>query len=433
MPSHYQSDIGSDIVARAGESPPERHLLIVDDEDGSRFSLWAVFAKEFNVVLASDAGQALELLREHPIDVAILDIRMPGLSGTELLERVKLHDSTIEVIMLTAYAAVDSARLAVHFGAFEYLTKPFDVTAMRNAVNSAMARRMLSEQIRGMKDKLRDLQHRLQHQELQDELTRRKGEIYASIIHDINSPLTSISGLVGLISDQIGSRSTLDSESVLELKRYLAQITRQVSTCVDISCRYLSFLRNRSQDRGPVKVNEMLFELQELLQGNPAARKNQLVIASMDQGMTVNMNPTDLIQLLVNLAVNAFQCKSDPHRVEIRAGIVNEPIDIADSNSQRRRLLRSDGFVNEPPMVSIRVRDDGPGIPDAILDEIFEPFFTTRTKEDGTGLGLSIVRRLTYEAGGALQVSVDPGRGTEFTLYLTAQPDPTAAEDAEPT
>ena len=376
------------------------------------------------MVLASDGNQALELLREHPIDVAILDIRMPDLCGTDLLERVKLHDPSIEVIMLTAYAAVDTARHAVHFGAFEYLTKPFDVGTMRQTVSSAMSRRMLSMQVHGMKDKLRDLQHRLQQQELQDELTRRKGEIYASIIHDINSPLTSISGLVGLMSDKIGYQSTLDGAELIELKKYLSQITRQVSLCVDISCRYLSFLRNRNQDRGPVKVNETLFELQEHLQANPDARRNQLVIASMDTDMVVNMNPTDLIQLLVNLAVNAFQCKADPHRVEIRAGIVSEPIDIEGHN----RLLRSDGFVNEPPMVAIKVRDDGPGIPGAILDEIFEPFFTTRTQGKGNGVGLSIVRRLTFEAGGALRVSVEPGRGTEFTLFLTAQPDATAPE-----
>jgi DNA-binding NtrC family response regulator len=88
-------------------------VLIVDDEDGPRHSLKIIFADEYDVLMASDGKAAVELAQQHKIDVAILDIRMTGMSGIEVLERLKYVDPSIEAIMMTAFETTDTLRQAL--------------------------------------------------------------------------------------------------------------------------------------------------------------------------------------------------------------------------------------------------------------------------------------------------------------------------------
>src|SRR6185503_17799963 len=169
---------------------PKRTLLIVDDEEGPRQSLRIVFKDDYNILLADSGLMAIELAKKQPVDAAVLDIRMSGMSGVELLGKLKEIDPTIEVIMLTAYETLETARQALRLGACDYLTKPFDIATMRGAVTKAMERRSLSNQIRHNFQKLQELQDEIRSEKLQTEITRTRGEIYASIIHDINGPLT---------------------------------------------------------------------------------------------------------------------------------------------------------------------------------------------------------------------------------------------------
>src|ERR1700727_175031 len=188
----------------------KRTLLIVDDEEGPRQSLRVVFKEEYNLLMANDGARAIELAKQNRIDVAITDIRMVGMSGVELLEQLKAVDPAIEVIMLTAYETVDTLRLALRLGACDYLNKPFDISTMRKAVASAMERRSLGEEIRNNSDQLQELQKELQNQKTTEEITRTRGEIYASIIHDINGPLTIISGFIQIINQRMGESKALE-------------------------------------------------------------------------------------------------------------------------------------------------------------------------------------------------------------------------------
>ena len=116
-------------------------LLIVDDEEGPRQSLKIVFKHDYQVRVASNGADALEIARNEPIDVAVLDIMMYGMSGVEVLKELKEIDPSIEVVMLTAYETLETARQALRLGAREYLNKPFDISIIRNAVAKAVARR----------------------------------------------------------------------------------------------------------------------------------------------------------------------------------------------------------------------------------------------------------------------------------------------------
>src|SRR5260370_36039728 len=90
-------------------SPKRRGtLLVVDDEDGPRQSLRVIFKDDYEVLMASDGPSAIALVQNNKVDVAVLDIRMAGMSGIEVLERLKLVDPTIEVVMMTAFETTDT-------------------------------------------------------------------------------------------------------------------------------------------------------------------------------------------------------------------------------------------------------------------------------------------------------------------------------------
>ncbi len=108
-------------------------LLIVDDEDGPRQSLRVIFKDEFDLFMAEDGPTAIELAKQHDIDVAVLDIRMAGMSGIEVLERLKYVKPDIEAIMMTAFETTDTIRKALQLRACDYINKPFDLATMRAA------------------------------------------------------------------------------------------------------------------------------------------------------------------------------------------------------------------------------------------------------------------------------------------------------------
>jgi signal transduction histidine kinase len=404
-------------VAAAPKNAARRTLLIVDDEEGPRQSLRVVFKNEYDLLLAGDGHTALEMARKQRIDAAILDLRMGDMNGIEVLQELKTVDPHIEVIMLTAYETIDSARQALRLGACDYLNKPFDIPAIRTAVANAMERRTLSFEVKANSEKLRELQKELQNQRLEEAMIRSRGEIYASIIHDINGPLTIISGFLQLINQRIGDESKIEGEELEGMKDRLRRITKQVTNCIEISRRYLSFLRQNPGETMRVSVNQCLTDLSELMRVHPAVKQNELVMKPLSEDVLAQINGTDLIQSLRNLIVNGLQCSSEKHRVEVRGLVVNEKITLPGAESGER-FVNGDQFRNVAPMLALSVEDTGPGISPENMKKIFAESFTTKENDKGTGLGLCIVQRLIGRANGAIHVRTKVGQGTAFTIYL---------------
>lgn len=402
---------------------PRRTLLIVDDEEGPRQSLRVVFKDDYNLLLASNGLAAIDLAKKNKINAAVLDIRMAGMNGTELLEKLKAIQPWLEVIMLTAYETVDTVRQALRLGACDYLNKPFDVITIRKAVATAMERQAFADEIRSNNEKLAVIQTELHDRRLQEEISRTRGEIYASIIHDINGPLTIISGFIQIINQRMGDSKRLEGEDMEMVKDRLRRITRQVSNCIEISHRYLSFMRQ--QPTGPTRtnVNQILEDLRELLNVHPSKGDNNLVVTLLPKEVDIQINGTDLIQILLNLAINALQCSDRPHLVAISGELLDGKTDLACvQQTATDRVVYGPTFVDNPPFLRLSVRDEGPGMPPEILPKIFEPYFTTKPPGKGTGLGLAIVHRLLKEAHGCLHVHSKPGEGTAFHMYLPASP-----------
>jgi two-component system, sensor histidine kinase and response regulator len=405
----------------ASAGKPRRTLLIVDDEDGPRQSLRVVFKDDYELLMASNGHEALEWARKHKINAAVLDIRMTGMSGTEVLEKIKVIQPSIEVIMLTAYETVDTIRQALRLGACDYLNKPFDVASIRKAVATAMERHSFADEIRANNERLAALQVELHDQKLQEEITRTRGEIYASIIHDINGPLTIISGFIQIINQRMGDSKKLEGDDMEMVKDRLRRITRQVSNCIEISHRYLSFMRQQPAAPIRINVNLILDDLRELLNVHPSKGQNTLKIHALVHDIDLQINGTDLIQILLNLAINALQCSPEPHLVDISGQVLQSGVDLSNlHDGPFDRILFGQGFSNTPPLLQLSVMDDGPGIPTDVLPKIFQPYFTTKPPGKGTGLGLAIVHRLLKEARGCLHVHSRASEGTIFSIYLPA-------------
>lgn len=398
-----------------------RTLLVVDDEEGPRQSLRIVFKDDYHILLADDPAKAIELARKHRIDAAVLDIRMCGMSGIELLEKLKAIDPAIEVIMLTAYETIETARQALRFGACDYLNKPFDVSTMRAAVATAMERRSLSDDIRSNNQRLEELRSEIRKQQLQQEIARNQGEIYASIIHDMNGPLTIISGFIEMIDQRIGKAERVEGQDLDNVKDRLSRITRQVSNCIDISRRYLRFLREANSENPTVEVGQIFEDFGHLIRAHPSLQENQLIIRPVAETALARINGTDLLQILLNLTVNALQAGAHPHVVEISASLLDQPLAAAAlQDGPCDRFVNREGFLNATPLFALQVKDDGPGISSELLPKVFETFFTTKADGHGSGLGLSIVLRLVKRAGGGIHLHSRPGVGTFFTVYIPA-------------
>jgi len=404
--------------------PPGRRrgtLLVVDDEEGPRQSLRVIFKDDYEILMAGDGPHAVELVQKNRVDVAVLDIRMSGMSGIEVLERLKYVDPAIEVVMMTAFETTDTMRQALRLRACDYINKPFDISTMRAAVSGAMQRRTLESEIHNNAEQLEELVAELQTQKIEEQIANTRGEIYASIIHDINGPLTVISGFIQLMNQRFNDANRLEMEDLEFIKDRLKIITRQVTNCIEISRRYLSFLRKQSDDAPRVGVNQLLSDLGHLIKVHPSLQQNEFTTHPLAEDIGVRINGTDLIQILLNLAVNAFQCSPQRHRVDIEGLVLEQPLDLAAfKDGPETRLLNVENFANIAPLLQVCVRDNGPGIAPELLPKIFQPYFTTKGAKQGTGLGLNIVQRLIKEARGALHLQTRLGQGTTFTIYLPA-------------
>ena len=117
----------------------KKKVLIVDDQNGIRVLLVEVFSNEgYNTFQASNGKLALEIVRNESPDLVLLDMKIPGMDGLDILKHIKQIDTSIKVIMMTAYGELDMIKEATDLGALTHFTKPFDIDDLRLAVNKEL-------------------------------------------------------------------------------------------------------------------------------------------------------------------------------------------------------------------------------------------------------------------------------------------------------
>ena len=129
-------------------------VLVVDDELGVRASLRHILQDDCEILEAIDGASALEVIRQREVDMVLLDVRLPDARGTDLLGQIKALDESIEVILVTAVREVRTAVEAIKQGAYDYLTKPFDVDEIRTLVLRAVERRTLQRELLALRSEL---------------------------------------------------------------------------------------------------------------------------------------------------------------------------------------------------------------------------------------------------------------------------------------
>lgn len=403
--------------------PAKPTLLVVDDEEGPRQSLRIVFKNDYDVLLASNGQDAIEIVRNKEVDVVVCDIMMFGMSGVDVLRAIKEIDASIEVIMLTAFETIETARQALRLGASDYLNKPFDIPSMRAAVKRATEKHGNAVEFRKTNEHLHELQQMIHDHCVREEMARTQGEIYASVLHDINSPLTVISGFVELINRSMENAASVEGEQLARIKGDLNTLNGQVGRCFEISRRYLSFLHKSESEKVRVGTNQVIDDLRDLLVRHPAGRFQQLNVTGLEQDVVADINGTDFLQILLNLTINALQASDEPHRVDVSCRLLSAPIKIEDfPDGPNQRMINREGFANLTPILEISVTDNGAGIPPGILRKMFEERFSTKPADRGTGLGLSIVKRLIREAQGMVGIKTCVGAGSTFTVCLQTLP-----------
>src|SRR2546426_4065525 len=141
--------------------PNKGTVLVVDDEEIMREILETLLSREgYEVRLASSGAEGLELARSLPFDAAIVDIMMPGLGGIATLDELKRIDEDLAVVIITAYASIESAISAMKSGAFDYITKPFKNDEVLVVVRNAMERRRLVHENRNLRQNIQERYHK---------------------------------------------------------------------------------------------------------------------------------------------------------------------------------------------------------------------------------------------------------------------------------
>src|SRR4030066_2502187 len=131
-----------------------RSVLVVDDEVGARESLKMILKNDYEVFSAKDAEEALLQIKVHSPDVILLDIILPDLDGSKVLERIKQNDPDMVVIMITATKTVKTAVEAMELGGYDYVTKPFDIDELRLIINRALSTQALEKEVKYLRKEI---------------------------------------------------------------------------------------------------------------------------------------------------------------------------------------------------------------------------------------------------------------------------------------
>lgn len=396
------------LAATAEGATGKPRLLIVDDEAGPRESLRIVFKDRYECSVATSGREGVAHAKNNPVDVAILDIKMPDISGVEVLRELKTLDPTIECIMLTGYETIETARAAVRYGAADYLSKPFDVFAIRELIDKCLARRRARQASEQTLKSLQRMNEELAHELAQSSRAVTASMLSAGVVHEINNPLAIIQGYTQLLERDLLNLVSADPQAAQNLQQRMAVIQREVDRCKDIAKRFLRFSRSAKQTEEIVDVRTLLDDAAALVKAHPANKGVEITVQMAEPSLPLKVHPGEVLQVLINLAVNGLQAMGGMGRLTLGAAKA--------TSLPANPPFRSETFDPNRPMIRLSIGDTGCGISAEQQQKIFQPYFTT--KEQGTGLGLAIVSELVGRYGGVIDLQTAIGKGSTFSVYL---------------
>ncbi|MBC7249235.1 MAG: response regulator [Anaerolineae bacterium] len=389
----------------------EVRVLIVDDEEGMRDFLAFVLKTEgYQPLTAAGGREALELLQRNNVDAILADLKMPGMDGLELLRRIREYDENAVVIIMTAYASLQTALEAMKYGAYDYLLKPFDnVDTVMNAVARAVERRKLSRRNARL---LADLD--------------RANEQLARMYESAQRQAVSLRQAYDELKKQAELQNRQMSRLLNALLDSLAQIKERLALLTDESQGPLSDEQREALRRTEHQAGEIVRVVDDMLYLQQAeARQAQF-----------NPRPLSLAALVTQVC-QQLQSKADERAITWDCSLPADlPPVLADEVHLRRAIthLLDNALKFSPPsgvvsvslqqegtQMRLNVRDQGRGIPEEKLKHVFDYWHrsdSTQRQEVGWGLGLGVVKRVVDAHGGAIEINSQEGKGTTVTLIL---------------
>ena len=225
------------------------------------------------------------------------------------------------------------------------------------------------------------------------------GTLTGGIAHDFNNILAAILGFAEMSLD--------DAPRSSQQERNLKHIITSCFRGRDLIQQMLAFSRKADSVRKPLSLSPLISETIKLLRASLPS-SIELVYTKKTDFDTVNANPTEIQQIVMNLCTNSAQAMHD----------MQGKIEVILSNSEIRSLSSDYPDLLPGTYFNITVRDNGKGMESAVLNRIFEPFYTTKEIGKGTGMGLAVVYGLVTGLEGTVTVDSTPGQGTAFHIML---------------
>ncbi len=365
-------------------------VLVVDDEPGIRsgvrriltgFSVDYPFMDEkisFEVLEAESGEAGLEIIDREPVDVVLLDNKLPGIQGTDMLEIIKQKRPETLVTMITSYASLDVAIKATATGAYDFMPKPFTPQELKSSLENITKHLFLKRLTKKLQ---KDGKH-IRYQFLQ------------VLSHELKGPANAIEGCMNMI---IAKRFGNDIDSYLDITRQSLEKLKEMRGYI------MDLLDLTRFESGQTQSEAQKIDLKSLIMASIdlhkpyATQKDISINLYADRDVSLTAIPEEIEIAINHLISNALKYNKPGGKVDI--------------------ILRC-----EETDIRIMFVDSGIGIPEEEQNNLFREFFRIRneaTKDiKGSGLGLSIVKKIVTLYDGTVDVKSKQGEGSVFTITL---------------
>ena len=364
-------------------------VLVVDDELGIQKGCQRVLTEykftlpdvedeiSFEVVTTGSGEEALEILEKNPQDIVLLDYKLPGMTGLDVLSIMAEKKIETMAIMITAYAALETAVVATKQGAFDFLAKPFTPDELRSVIKKATKNLILQRQAKKLAEEKRQVRF----------------QFISVVAHELKAPLAAIEGYLNIMNEGLVTDPAAQHQMV---ERCLLRLTGMRKMVTDL----LDFTRIESGNKVREFVDLDLVEIArqsvETMSSSASARGIKIeLVAPETARMTADRGEIEII--FNNLVSNAVKYNRDGGRIIIT-------------------------ITQIPGGFRISVADTGIGMTEEEVGKLFGEFVrikNVKTKNIlGTGLGLSIVKKLALLYGGDVTVESHVDVGSTFNVIL---------------
>jgi len=365
-------------------------VLGVDDELGMRHGIERALGDycadipdinesvRFDISLAETGEQAVDMIQAQAPDILLLDYKLPGIDGLEVLNQTAASAEDMLTIMITAYASIETAIAATKQGVYDFLPKPFTPADLRHTVRKAATRIILARRA----------------QELEEENKRVRFDFIRVLGHELKAPLSSISSYLYLFQDQTLGKNLPDYQDITE--RCLTRLEQMRKLIADLLDMTRIESGEKSRHLGTVDLCAAVARAVELINVE-ASERDISVHTEVPASCTMIADTTEIDMILNNLASNAVKYNRDQGKVSI-------------------------AVTKHQDCVTLRVTDTGIGMTPEETEQLFEEFVRIRNEKTqdilGSGLGLSILKKLSALYNGNITVESEPDQGSTFTVEL---------------